>query len=141
MRYISVCLLLLTVTMDRIVKIAAQNSVLHGSFGFVTFTLLRNYGATMGIFQGDRWFLIAISIVAVGILLAISLKSESRSFVFWSGWGLLAGGTIGNLWDRIIHGYVTDMLHVAFYPAIFNVADVAIRVGVIMMLVGYWIKS
>lgn len=141
MKYVSVLLLSLTVAMDRIVTFAVQSSVLHGSFGFVTFRLLHNYGATMGIFQGDRLFLIAIGIIAVGILLAIWFKSKLRSYVFWSGWGLLTGGTIGNLWDRIVSGYVTDMFHVAFYPAIFNLADVAIRVGVIMMLIGYWRSS
>lgn len=56
-----------------------------------------NYGATMSIFQGDRMFLIAISIITVGILLAIWLKSGSKPFVLWRGCGLLTGEAIGDL--------------------------------------------
>ncbi len=98
MKYASVLLMLLTVIIDRIVKISAQSSVLHGSAGFVTFTYYRNYGATMGIFRGDRVFLTTIGTIVVVVLVAKWFKSRSRSFWFWSGWALLMGGRWETYW-------------------------------------------
>lgn len=75
------------------------------------------------------------------VLLYVFWKWQQIGLLFWLGWGLLLGGTLGNLYDRIFFGYVTDMLHVSFYPPIFNLADVGIRLGFLFMVVAYWMHQ
>jgi signal peptidase II len=50
---------------------------------------------------------------------------------------LLLGGTLGNMVDRVFLGYVTDMLRIPAYPAIFNVADLGIRFGFLGLILHY----
>lgn len=138
MKKISVLFALLVVVGDRILKLLSNRSMLHGSFEFIHFAHLHNYGATMGILRGDRLLLITFATVALAVLVFIWFKAKSSSIWFWIGWALLTGGTVGNLLDRLIYGYVTDMLQIPGYPAIFNVADIGIRTGVILMLIGSW---
>lgn len=141
MKKSSIFLALFIVLCDRLLKILANKSLLSGSIGVIHFTRLHNYGATMGIFRGDRFLLTGIGMVVIVALGIVWFKFMSRSVWFWIGWALLMGGAVGNLLDRVMYGYVTDMLQVPFYPAIFNVADVAIRAGIVLVLIGYWSKS
>jgi signal peptidase II len=55
----------------------------------------------------------------------------------WGGvvLGLILGGTIGNGFDRIVYGFVTDFINVHFWP-VFNVADSAISIGVVLLIAG-----
>ncbi len=141
MKYVSILIVPVTVVIDRIIKISAQSLILHRPVGFLTFTYLHNYGATMGILQGHRLFLVLVGTIAVTVLAVGWFRFKVSSGLFWLGWALLMGGAVGNLWDRVIYGYVIDMLRIPVYPAVFNVADVAIRMGIIMMLIGYWIRA
>ena len=50
---------------------------------------------------------------------------------------MLIGGTLGNFIDRIVFNSVTDFIHIHFFPAIFNVADIALTVGAIMLIVWF----
>lgn len=137
MKWISIVIALSVFLCDRILKILANKSLLRGVLGLVHFTRLHNYGATMGFLRGDRTLLVGIGLIVVAILVTTWFKSKSASILFWLGWALLMGGTIGNLVDRLMYGYVTDMLKVPLYPAVFNLADVAIRTGIVVMLIGY----
>jgi signal peptidase II len=53
--------------------------------------------------------------------------------------GLIMGGTLGNGFDRIVHGTVTDFVNVHFWP-VFNVADSAISIGVVALVAGYVLR-
>ena len=110
---------------------------------FLDITYLRNTGAAFS-FLADasgwqRWFFIVLGIV-VTIVIVFWLRqlktSEQRILVL--GLSLLAGGAIGNVIDRINHGYVVDFIHVhwkgAYFPA-FNVADSAITVGAVFLII------
>lgn len=141
MKWASIVIALIIVVGDRILKILTNHLLLRGSFGIVHFAYLHNYGATMGIFRGDRILLVGIGLIVVAILVIIWIKSKSTSVLLWIGWALLMGGTVGNLIDRVVYGYVTDMLRMPLYPAIFNLADVSIRIGILLMLIGYWRSS
>lgn len=141
MKYIGFLIAVCIVALDRLMKVLADQSRLVGSIGFLHFTRLHNYGATLGILRGDRILLTVIGAVAVTVLAVMWRRSTSTSRVYWLGWSLLFGGAIGNLWDRVVHGYVTDMLQVPGYPAVFNVADIAIRTGLVMLLFGYWLST
>lgn len=85
MKEISTLFVLLVVIGDRILKVLSNRSMLHGSFEFIHFAHLHNYGATMGILRGDRLLLVAIAIVALAVLVFIWFKVKSSSIWFWIG--------------------------------------------------------
>lgn len=108
------------------------------------FTFVRNPGAAFSLASGMTWiFTIVASAVAVGIIvIARRLRSIGWALVL----GGLLGGTLGNLFDRLtrepggFQGHVIDFIHVWGFPAIFNVADIAIVSSmcalVLIMLIG-----
>jgi signal peptidase II len=105
--------------------------------GFFDFEAVLNFGAFSGMFAGHYWFLIGVSAVALLLITAylFSGRIDNRYFVF--SLALIAGGTAGNLYDRVCYGAVRDFLH--FYikgyswPN-FNIADMSICIGV-----GIWV--
>ena len=104
--------------------------------GFFQIIHSQNTGAAFGLFQGQSFALMIIAIMGVGVLLIYALLIY-RHFPFLdnklgrSTLGLILGGTIGNLIDRLCFGSVTDFIDFGFWPA-FNIADSAITVGVIL---------
>ena len=112
--------------------------------GFINFVYIQNTGAAWGIFSGRSAFLIIMSLIVLGLYLwffAYRLKkSGSHSSVTLAvSVGLISGGCIGNLVDRLVFGYVRDFLNFQFmdFP-VFNVADVSLTIGIIVM-VAYFI--
>lgn len=87
-----------------------------------------NTGIAFGMFQDRMNILIAVSIIAVVLIIFLKIKLHLDSFFFNLGMGLLLGGTIGNLIDRIVFREVTDFLSLEFF-AVFNVADSFINIG------------
>jgi signal peptidase II len=107
---------------------------------FFDLTWTQNYGISLGLFNAEtdfgRWVLVAVtSAIAVGVAFWIG-REKAR----WdkAALGMILGGAIGNILDRIRHGYVVDFadLHFgAFRPfLVFNVADAAISIGVVILL-------
>ena len=91
-------------------------------------TYLENRGAAFGIFQGKAFFLIGLT----GLILSGRLRSP---FLLWTA-GLIIGGGIGNLIDRIFRGYVIDYLDFRLiHFAIFNFADCCVVVGTLLVLI------
>lgn len=114
---------------------------------FFQITSHRNRGAAFGILQNQRWFFILITIVVVGGIVWYIRKSvKEGKRLLPLALSLLLGGAIGNFIDRALYGEVVDFLQFRFqfqwfgtavdytYP-IFNVADSAIVVGVILIFV------
>ena len=100
-------------------------------------TWVENRGVSFGLF-GDgsaRWMLSLFSVVVAGILGWWALKADRRLLV--TAIGLIMGGAIGNVIDRIRFGFVVDFLDFSgtgFFPWVFNVADSAITIGVILLI-------
>ena len=96
-------------------------------------TYILNPGAAFGMLEGSRWFFVFIAVlVGLGIFyFRKELQKESLMIQF--GTALFAGGAVGNLIDRIILGKVIDFFDFRIWP-IFNVADIAICVGVGLIL-------
>lgn len=94
-----------------------------------------NAGAAFGILEGGRWVFVLTS--SVFIVLAALLYPRVQAF----GWpimvslGFVVGGTVGNLIDRVFRGTVTDFVSVKYFPAAFNVADAAIVVGCLVLII------
>jgi len=106
---------------------------------FFELRFVENTGISLGLFQmeGDlgRYLLIAITGVVSIVVAAWLLRATTR--LVRTGLGLVLGGALGNIWDRFEYGGVADFLHFflgdwSFY--IFNVADAAITIGVLLLL-------
>jgi signal peptidase II len=110
--------------------------------GFFKITHLRNRGAAFSLFADapDAWriaMLVVFSTVALVVVIYLLAKSSAHLSLQGSALSLVLGGAVGNLWDRILHGWVTDFLLVYYkrweWPA-FNVADSAICVGAVLLI-------
>ncbi|MFW1677256.1 signal peptidase II [Pontibacter sp. JAM-7] len=105
-------------------------------------TLLYNYGAAFSFLSDaggwQRWLFVLIAL-AVSAVLVIWLKRTERQ-LWWLGLGLslILGGALGNLYDRVMLGYVVDFISVHYqswyFPA-FNLADSAITLGAILLII------
>ena len=96
---------------------------------------MANEGIAFGLFPGRQ---AAISILTVLALSAIAIALAglvTRNATVAAGAGLLVGGSIGNLIDRLAHGAVTDFLDPARWPA-FNLADIGIVTGAALIVLG-----
>jgi len=131
---------LLVVAADQLSKIWIRSNLTPGESlpetGFFQLTHVHNTGAAFGLFQGQSFALTIVAIVGIVALLLFVLLF-SRRFPFLYGrlgkltLGLVLGGTVGNLIDRLYLGYVTDFIKVGIWPA-FNIADSAIVIGIII---------
>jgi signal peptidase II len=104
-------------------------------------TYLRNQGAAFSFLSGaggwQRWFFIGLAVIASVLICFWIRQIPNDRKLEASAWALVLGGALGNLIDRVLYGYVIDFLDVYYgewhWPA-FNVADSAITVGVIFLL-------
>lgn len=110
--------------------------------GFFNFTYVHNYGAAFSFLHDasgwQRWFFAAIAIVVSGLIL-YWLKQTSRGQLRLPiAFTLILGGAIGNVYDRLVHGYVIDFLDFYYqqwhWPA-FNIADSAIFLGAALLII------
>jgi signal peptidase II len=105
---------------------------------FFHLTYVRNYGAAFNILNGNRLFLILIACITLFIIYYCLMKNRVNSTLEQVGYGLFIGGILGNLWDRLIHGYVIDYLDFEIFQIhmpIFNCADICICVGVFLCVI------
>lgn len=121
---------------DQVTKALVRAGVQLGSadpvLPLVTLVHSRNRGVAFGIFEDQ----LAVVVVAIGLaiaaLVAYFATHGDRPLV-WLPTGLLAGGAIGNVVDRVREGFVTDFIKLPSWPA-FNVADMAITFGIVALL-------
>ena len=146
---VPVCLAVLVVIVDQLTKLwimknfalYEQQNIIPGFFNLVYVT---NTGAAFGFLAGGKsWlrqvFFIGVAIVALGVIVFAygHLKKQGRLFVY--ALGLIAGGAIGNLIDRLRFGSVVDFLDFylgSYHWPAFNAADSAITIGVGLFLLG-----
>jgi signal peptidase II len=93
---------------------------------------VRNTGVAFSLFSGGGALVLAFTFVALaGLVAYFSFRPDKPGL--WIPTGLLVGGAIGNLIDRVIHGAVTDFIKLPLWPA-FNIADMSITFGVLSLL-------
>ena len=105
--------------------------------GIFHITYVLNPGAAFGMLEHQRWFFILVALAAVLLGAAFYKKLQQESFLMRSGAGLLLGGAVGNLADRIQSGLVVDFLDFRVWP-VFNIADIAICAGAGMLIFDIW---
>ncbi|MBN1644115.1 MAG: signal peptidase II [Dehalococcoidales bacterium] len=136
-------IILLIVAGDQLSKAWIRSFPLDGeticNIGFIAIVHWQNTGIAFGMLQGQILFLKIISIVGLVGFSAIGIF-VTRRYPYLANipnriaFALTIGGTIGNLIDRWRFGRVTDFIDPGFFPA-FNVADSALTIGVIMILI------
>ena len=131
----------IALAIDQITKIIAStflklNMSVQVINKFFYLTLCQNEGAAWGLFKNNKIVIILGTIVAIVLIyhfIYVFKENKRNDFAF----GLLIGGLLGNLVDRIIFGYVRDFLDFYIfkydYP-IFNVADICIVIGVLFLM-------
>jgi len=111
---------------------ALSGAPLPGSFEF---TLTYNEGIAFGMFPGHGVFLAPVAILMSGGAIWYSFKHPREPVLAHVAMGLLAAGALGNLYDRLAHGKVTDMFYFRLinFP-VFNVADSCITVAAVLLV-------
>lgn len=135
--YLSVLTVFLVVLFDRLSKILFSDILSEGESlpfirNFLHMTLVHNTGIAFGLFKGQGLVFITVPVIAI-VLLVYNIyyykyNNEKLSRLYIVAISLILGGAIGNLWDRITHGYVIDFIDFRIWP-VFNIADSAITIG------------
>jgi len=107
---------------------------------FFNLVLAHNTGAAFSFLAGaggwQRWFFVVVTLI-VSAVLVVMLRKSTGNRLLSTALALVLGGAAGNLWDRATMGYVVDFVQVhaaGYYFPAFNVADSAITIGVVLLL-------
>lgn len=147
-------ILAISVFTDQISKIIVRKNIdLHEQISYLgnyfTFTKVENSGAFLG--MGDSMpeyiriivlILLPILVMGYGIYFLITKKDFPKLTLI--GFTMMIGGGLGNIYDRIVYGSVTDFMHIDFgfaQTGIFNVADLSITTGAILVLLQSFSKQ
>ncbi|MBF0162822.1 MAG: signal peptidase II [Magnetococcales bacterium] len=135
---------LLVVWVDQLSKVYASAALAESGYtllpGYFDLELVHNMGAAFGLFAGlsPGWrslILIGVALLAT-LFIGILLRKTDRLLEAIS-LGLILGGALGNLWDRLRYGWVVDFIHLHWHDLswpVFNLADSAISIGVALLL-------
>lgn len=132
--------LVIVLVLDRGSKWIVQNNMTLGEShtvipGFFHITYILNPGAAFGMLQGRTWLLIIISLIVLAALFYIQAKIKGNLIMIRFCMGLIGGGALGNLWDRIQTGQVIDFLDFKVWSYIFNIADSMIIIGSVLLII------
>jgi signal peptidase II len=135
----------LIIVLDQLSKILVDKTFAYGErvsvLPIFDFTLLYNRGAAFSFLAGgagwQRWFFTVIGLGAAALIIWLLSKHGHQRMFSWAI-TLILGGALGNVIDRMIHGHVIDFLlfyYDKWYFPAFNIADSAITVGAVLMIV------
>ena len=104
----------------------------------LNFSYVGNEGVAFGMLAHNRWLLVLLCVAILLVIGYIIYKTKPQSMLEKVSYGMIIGGAIGNVYDRIAHGFVIDFIDVQFmeYPT-FNVADCYVTVSVTIIAVIY----
>ncbi|MBR9677044.1 signal peptidase II [Candidatus Woesearchaeota archaeon] len=119
-------LILVIVLFDQITKYFAR--VFEWNYYFLSFTT--NTGAAFSLLRGNNVFLLVFGLLLLSVFVWLFLTSEKK---YQLPLALIIAGAIGNLIDRLFFGYVIDFINLRVWP-VFNIADSAITIGAIMLI-------
>ena len=103
--------------------------------GLLDLAYLENTGAAFGTLQNSTLTLLVLSCITYLAIVLLIFKYKNHTFFSYASATLLLGGGLGNMLDRICHGFVVDFIYVLFFPFVFNFADCCITVGAMLFIV------
>ena len=134
-------LAVLLVVIDQVTKYLVRANISLGQdIPFIPhileLTYVKNTGAAWSILENHTWLLTLVSAIVVVVICWLVVKKFFTGWVGLTAATLLLAGGVGNLIDRVVFGYVTDMLQTVFmdFP-VFNFADCCITVGVVLLFI------
>ncbi len=132
-------LCILVVVFDQVAKGLIEAHLVPGEhvavLGPLELTLAHNSGVAFGLASGGGVALVALTLVALAFVGVLFARNPTRPGM-WIAVGLLAGGALGNLIDRVRADAVTDYIDILTWPP-FNLADIAVTLGVIVLALCY----
>ncbi len=146
--FLFLCLFIVSILLDQLTKeLIIKNLIPNVGDSVrvipkvISFIFVKNTGAAWGIFSNSLVFLIIMTFLGMGLLMTfygLRLKKVGKNSSLFLGicTGLIMGGAIGNLIDRLFIGYVRDFINFDFmtFP-VFNFADVALTIGIFFMVI------
>lgn len=133
----------LVVVLDQAVKALVERNLVPGQeievLGPFELTLSHNNGVAFGLASGGGARLVLLTLLALVMIGFLFWRDPTRPGM-WVAIGLLAGGALGNLADRVRAGAVTDYVQIGSWPA-FNLADVAVTAGVVALALSYLLEK
>ena len=130
--------LAMVIGLDQLTKFLVRDNMTLGQSvpteGFFRITHYANSGTIFGLFQSATVILTVVSVAAIVFLVWFYRSQTAPSTAMRFAIGLLLGGAVGNLIDRLAMGKVTDFIDVGRWP-VFNITDASITVGIVMLIV------
>ncbi len=132
---------LLVLLTDQFTKVLIRRALSNGESisiidQFIQLKIVENSGGAFGIFPGSQIFLFIISSIVIAVAFFYWLSNRPNALVVTLSFGLIIGGALGNMIDRLMYRNVTDFIDFKFWP-VFNIADLAIVLGMILFLNSY----
>jgi len=131
---------------DRVLKVLIQGNFVPGESvivipKFFHLTYVLNPGAAFGLLPGRSWFFILTALLVTAGIIYAQFKIPREDWLTRLSLGLIGGGALGNLYDRVFIGKVVDYLDFQIWTFVFNFADTAIVVGVGLLLLTMYIQE
>jgi len=142
-KYITIfSIAIIAILIDQITKFLIKtNFQLNESLAIIKnifhLTYIHNFGAGFGILQQQKWILIFISLLVIGVIFYYLDRIKKKEVLLQVLVGFTLGGTVGNLIDRVTYGFVIDFIDFRIWP-IFNAADSFVTIGVIGLVIYLW---
>lgn len=139
---LSIVLIILVIVLDQLSKYLTLISLSpNDTFAVIEdvfhFTHIQNRGAAFGMLSSHRWLFMAVSVIGIVALFVWLILAKPQSKWTRIGVSFIIGGGIGNMIDRIVLGYVVDMIDCRFINFyVFNIADSFVCIGCAMVFIG-----
>ncbi len=101
----------------------------------LSLTYVENRGVAFGMFSDMRWIFVVLTTVMLAIIIFYMFKKRPNGKFFYICAGMIIGGGIGNLIDRVLYGYVIDYLSLSFFSPVCNFADYCITIGTVLLMI------
>lgn len=134
---------LIVIIIDQLIKALVKKNFILNQVNviiknFFCLTYVQNEGAAWSLFNGSRYFLIVVACLSIFLIYKFFIKDTKLNKFQTLTYGILLGGIIGNLLDRMVYGYVIDYLDFYIFNynfPIFNLADICIVISVVLIFI------
>jgi len=128
---------------DRVLKVLVQTNFIPGETMKVIpkvfhLTYVLNPGAAFGLMAGQTWIFVVTAVLVVGGVIYGQFRIPRKERITRLAIGMIGGGALGNLYDRLTIGRVVDYLDFQIWPYVFNFADSMIVIGVGLLMLAIY---